>query len=299
MLMCDVHHRLIDRENVDGHPVERLWAMKKKHEGRIELLGSLMEEKRSHILMYGANVGEHFAPLSWERVVSAMIPEWYPAEKPAIELSLKNSSFQDHEKMYWQIEREHLRRQFDQSVRPRLASGEVGHFSIFGMAPQPLLVEFGRLLSDIPAAEVYQLHREPPDWKWQESPHDFNYIVNQPPSYAGVPVLNLSLSASIDDSRIRKVLGEGVSIWTVTIDTPHNDFLQGIEQLRQFRQSLRRTMDEIKLAHGQEALLHLFPAVPVSVAIEIGRLWMPKADMAVRIYDQNKKNGGFSAAFDI
>ncbi len=299
MLMCDKHHRLIDREDVDGHPVEILRDMKKKHEDRIKVLGSLMEEKRSHVLMYGANVGEHFTPLSWERVVPAMIPKWYPAEKPAIELGLKNSSFQDHKDKYWEIEREHLQRQFHQAVRPRLAMGKIGHFSIFGLAPQPLLIEFGRLLSDIPAAEVYQLHREPPDWKWQESPHDFNYIVNQPPSYTGVPAFNLSLSASIDNSRIIKVLGEDVSIWTMTINHPNNDFLQGTEQLRQFRQSFRRILNEIKLAHDQEALLHLFPAVPVSVAIEIGRVWMPKADMAVRIYDQNKKNGGFSVAFDI
>ena len=63
MLMCDEHHRLIDREDVKGHPVDRLREMKHKHEGRIELLTSLMENKRSYILLYGANVGQHHTPV--------------------------------------------------------------------------------------------------------------------------------------------------------------------------------------------------------------------------------------------
>ena len=46
MLMCDEHHRLIDREDVEGHPVERLHEMKRKHEERIELLTSIKREKK-------------------------------------------------------------------------------------------------------------------------------------------------------------------------------------------------------------------------------------------------------------
>jgi hypothetical protein len=31
--------------------------------------------------------------------------------------------------------------------------------------------------------------------------------------------------------------------------------------------------------------------VPVSVAVEIGRVWMPKADLPLQIYDQSKQDG--------
>jgi hypothetical protein len=58
-------------------------------------------------------------------------------------------------------------------------------------------------------------------------------------------------------------------------------------------------MDRIKSLHGHDSILHLFPAVPVSVAVEIGRVWMPKADLPLRIYDQNRKLGGFEHAFDV
>jgi hypothetical protein len=299
MLMCDDHHRLIDREDVEGHPVERLRGMKRKHEERIELLTSLMENKQSHVILYGANVGQHNAPVSFEKAAQAMVPNWYPAEKPAIELSLKNSSFQDFEKNYWLIERENLRRQFAKSVKPRLAAGYVEHFSIFAFTPQPLLVELGRLLSDIPAAEVYQLHREPPNWTWQEHSKGFAYILREPSERNPTVALNLSLSALIDSSRIINVLGNDVSIWTLTIENPNNDFLKSREQLSLFRQKFRQLLDRIKAMHGQDAVLHLFPAIPVSIAVEIGRVWMPKADLPIRIYDQDRQAGGFSMTFDI
>jgi hypothetical protein len=104
--------------------------------------------------------------------------------------------------------------------------GQAQHFSIFALAPQPLLIELGRLLSDIPAAEVYQLHREPPDWIWQDNPGDFEFIVYEPTCNYKQVALNLSLSATIDNSRITCVLGEEVSIWNLTIKEPHNDFLK-------------------------------------------------------------------------
>ncbi len=298
MLMCDEHHRLIDREDVEGHPVERLHKMKQKHEERIELLTSIQEEKKSHVLFYGANIGDHTVQMSWLRAAKAMVPEFYPAEKQVIELSLNNSPFQDNESMYWQIERENLQRQFREKVRERLQSKDIEHFSVFALTPQPLLVKLGRLLSDIPAAEVYQLHREPPDWIWQEPPVGFDYILQEPETRKNTVALNLSLSATVDNSRITSVLGDDISIWTLAIEKPNNDFLKSREQLSLFRQTFRQLLDRIKAAHGQDSMLHLFPAVPVSIAVEIGRVWMPKADLPFCIYDQNQELGGFTKVLE-
>ena len=299
MLMCDQHHRLIDREDVNGHSVERLKEMKRNHEQRIEIQTSISEYKKSHIVLYGANIGKQNAPVSYEKATFAMVPERYPAENRAIELSLMNSPFQDHEEDYWMIEREHLKRQFDLNIKPRLASGEVKHFSIFSIAPQPLLIEFGRLLSDIPAADVYQLHREPPEWKWQSSPNEHEYILKEPHFKNDTVALNLSLSATINNSRITDILGHTSSIWTLTIDGPNNDFLKSKKQLAIFRETYRKLLNRIKSVHGENTFIHLFPTVPVSIAVEIGRLWMPKADLPLKIYDQNRKSGGFTFVSEI
>jgi len=299
MLMCDEHHRLIDKEDVYGHPVGLLHEMKQKHESRIEIQSSIQEDRQSHILLYGANIGEHFSPVSMQKAAQAMVPNRYPAESKAIELGMKNSSFEDVESDYWEIEKVHLRRQFNERVKSRLANGEIEHFSIFALAPQPLLIELGRLLSDIPAADVFQLHREPPDWKWQENPDGFEYLIKEPDEIHPVVALNLSLSATIENSRISSVFTDKHSIWTITIDQPNNDFMKSREQLSQFRRLFRILLDKLKAMHGEKTTIHLFPAIPVSIAVEIGRVWMPKADATLIVYDQNQKTNGFLPRLEI
>jgi hypothetical protein len=51
--------------------------------------------------------------------------------------------------------------------------------------------------------------------------------------------------------------------------------------------------------HGKDALLHVFPVMPVSLAVELGRARSPKAEMPWRIYDQVGALGGFVPAREI
>lgn len=298
MLMCKVHHHLIDNEGAADHPADRLLEMKRKHEGRIERLTSIGEDKKSQIILYGANIGAQNVLVNWNRAAQAMVPNYYPAESRAIELGVKNDIFEDHET--WCEERKRLRRQFAERVTPLIVAGDAPHFSIFALASMPLLMELGCLLTDIPAADVYQLHREPPDWKWQDAEVDgFDYAIQEPDTKHKVVALNLSLSASIDNSRITSILGDECSVWEITVPEPGNDFLKSSAQRSMFRARFRDVLNRIKAKHGEDAIIHVFPAVPVAVAVEVGRVRMPKADLPMRIYDHNRKLGGFAFAFDI
>jgi hypothetical protein len=299
MLLCRICHRTIDT-NRDRYPVELLRRMKQDHERRIELVTSIAAERKSTILLYGANVGEHSSPLTYEKAARAMFPDWYPAERIPIQLGLVNSSLLDHTPDFWRTEAQQLRSMVAQRVRPRLASGDIAHLSIFGFAPQPLLMLFGFLLSDIPTAETYQLHREPPDWKWQAGPGGFEFIVDRPTrNDGGDAALVLALSATVTDQRVQETLGKEIGIWRIGVSEPHNDLLKSRSQLSAFREAARRTLDAIKASHGERAAIHVFPAVPVAVAVDFGRIVMTKADLPLRIYDENKSKGGFAHALDL
>jgi hypothetical protein len=300
LLMCDSHHRKIDNNNGNDYSVEVLIEMKKQHEERIKLVTDITDNVRSHVLLYGANVGQLQNALNYGETVPAMLPNYYPAERPVIELGLINSVFNDDNPAYWTIETENLKHHFDTKLQPRIARGEISHLSIFALAPQPLLVYLGTLLSDMRAVEVYQRQREPvQSWKWHKDLIEFPYIIEQPDKIFPKIALKLSLSATIASSRVTSVLGDDTSIWTVTIPTPNNDFVKSREQLVMFRQTMRLIMDQIKLIHGENSVIHVFPAAPVSLAVELGRIWMPKADLPLMIYDQNNKLGGFIHAISI
>lgn len=297
MLMCDTHHRLIDKEDVKGHPVNRLKKMKEKHEKRIELLTSILEEKQSHIVIYCAVIGGHSTDISWQESANAMIPQYYPAEKQMIELGLKNTSFKDNEKQFWEIESTHLNRQFKDKIKERLKSEDINHLSIFAFGSIPLLIQFGHLLSDIPLCEVYQRQREPkPTWKWKKSPKYFEFILNKPKKRHTKIALNMSLSGTITNKRIIEILGPEIDIWTITIKNPNNDFIKSKKQLSIFRKEFRKLLNEIKSIYGQKNIINLFPAVPVSIAVEIGRVRMPKVDLAYKIYDQNDDKFNYALA---
>ena len=298
MLACDVHHRLIDIEQVEQHPVARLRSMKREHELRVNLLTSLMPEKQSHVLLYGGNIGNQSPVLSFQKAALAMLPEWYPADPHGIEIGMKNSGLTDRNPAYWELEAASLEANITQHLKPRFAQGQITHLSIFAVAPQPLLMKLGSLLSDIPAALVYQLHREPPGWSWSVEGRTVPFELTRPVDLSGTPALVFSLSATVTNERVLAVL-PSASVWRISVDFPHNDFVRSPQQTENFRRCLRTTLNSIKLAHGQAAELHIFPAMPVSLAVEVGRVRMPKADLPMIVYDEDRNAGGFRKALEI
>lgn len=155
------------------------------------------------------------------------------------------------------------------------------------------------MLGDIVPTVVYQRHREPTGWLWRDPGPEVQLTVQPPEHDSPVVALNLSLSGTITNDRIQAVLGPDCAIWTLTHAQPHNDFVRTADQLAEFRVVARKMLDSIKARHGQDAELHLFPAMPVSMAIELGRIRMPKADSPFVLYDQNHLTGGFAKVFMI
>jgi hypothetical protein len=299
MLMCPDHHKTID-SILDTYTDDVLRQMKLAHEVRIEQLTELKEDQISTVVIYEGRIGQFQPNINDRDCYQAMFPRWYPAPRMPIRLGLSNSSFHDHEKEYWQFEEANLERQFSEKIKPLFDKDESRHFSVFAFAPQPLLIKLGSLFSDIYGAEVYQLHREPQNWKWQPEPENFEYIIEEPRTVHRTVAINLSLSATVRNNRISKALGtKDVSFWNLSIDNPNNDFLKSHEQIQKFREVFRILLNKIKARHGENQVLHIFTACPVSIAVEIGRVWQPKADLPLIIYDQNRHLGGFAQTFSI
>lgn len=292
MLLCDTHHRMVDEDEIT-YTEPRLLEMKRQHEERIKRITNIAPNMSSEIILYGANIGVNNSPLSYQLASEALLYDYYPANDYPIELGLKNSPFTDDTDAYWVAEETNLFTQFNQKIKPRLMQSHTDHYSVFAIAPQPLLIKFGVLLNDLNNVKVYQKHREPSTWKWQMTSPNIEYIFREPTDKTKVPVLIFSLSATITNDRIQKILGNNVSVWEITISgTPNNDFLKSETLLSEFRQTVRHVFDKIKSHHGCIEL-HIFPAMPVSASVELGRVWMPKVDMPMVIYDANKEKNDF------
>jgi SMODS-associated and fused to various effectors sensor domain len=299
MLMCAHHHRLIDLEAPKQYPVDVLQKMKADQEARIEITSSIASDRASHVIRFGANIGNNEALVSTRDLFMAMMPEHYPASLQTIDLELMGSAFHDDEPEYWIFHQRNLQRQFAERVRGRIERQDIRHASVFALAPQPLLIELGRQLSDILPANVHQRHREPATWAWQVDQPRVAFRLAEPSTRGGKVALILGMSATVEHDRIKAVCGHDTAIWSIAAEKPHNDIVRSIEDQIEFRRLLRQIFNRIKAVHGESETIHLFPALPVSVAVDVGRVWMPKADLPLSVYDQNRQRGGFFEALRI
>jgi hypothetical protein len=270
--------------------------MKRRHEDRIRVVTGIDEDLGSHVIRYAAKIGANESPVAKSDLKWSMIPQRYPLDDGWIDLDLATLDLRDDDPNYWPTHIRNLRSVFGEKVRGRMGRQEIRRIAVFGLAPMPLLFELGRLISDIATADVRQLLRDPKGWKWDPSAAPVEYDVRRPDRIDGVVALKLEISAPVVDERVRSVLGPEAAIWSIAAAGAHNDIVRRPKDLAAFAKLFRKTLDDIKLVHGESTTLNVFPAVPVSIAVEAGRSWQPKAHPPLAIYDQNWKLGGFILA---
>lgn len=298
MLACHDCHKTMD--NSPGqYTVELMQGWKARHELRIETVTGIEPDKASHVVLYGANIGQHSSPLNLQDAAQALFPHRYPAERRPIELSTKNVAFNDADLSLWQAEKDYLVSAFNRRVKEQIEAGEINHLSVFGLAPQPLLILLGSLLQDICSADVYQRHREPVQtWDWPESSEPLQFEIERPSDFAGPPALVIEFTAAVTTDRITSAL-DNPTIWRIKVPNQTSDHIKSRQDLSNFRQLVHGLIGEIQEKHGHQTPLHIFPVAGVSVAIELGRIRQPKAHMPWIIYDQNNKSNGFKETITI
>lgn len=300
MLLCHDCHKTIDKDiNGDKYSVDLLKKWKHEHEQRVFIASNIVIDKTSHVVLYSANIGDEKSPINKSQALQAMFPDKYPVSDIPISLST-SLPFTDKDKIFWETEVQNLEVSFREILLPKIKENNPSDFSIFAMAPMPLLIKLGSLFTDKISVDTYQPIREPKTWRWQEEPKDFEFIVTNDKEYEKEPVLILSLSGKISRDRIYEVTGQNVNIWEITVPESflNNDFMRSKAQLSLFRKEMRKLMVQINEKHSKKTL-KIFPVMPISCAIELGRVRMPKSDMQWIVYDQNNKADKFIEAITI
>ncbi len=298
ILLCDAHHRLIDDpSNEDTYTVELLKTYKKEHEERIEYLTGIGVSYKSHLLFFKDNIGTRKPEIEFEDARLAILPR-FPASSNFIDIDLTHGAYRDHEDNYFRDKQREISRLVETKVRQH---SNINHLSVFAFASMPLLIHFGYELGDTISADIYQRHRSTNSWKWQdEDVSGFQYVIEEnlleDEAETGIVALNLSLSGTIRDEEINLALDKPHSYYKLTIANPNPFFLKSEEQLDLFKAEIRSLLRRIRETHGHDCEIHLFPAIPLSVAVSIGCILLPKIDPKIHVYENND---GFSYALTI
>lgn len=169
MLLCDTHHRLIDRDDLIGNTETLLLEMKAEHENRIANASNVSADKQSHIVTLNANIGVHTPNVQYSIISQSLLPDYYPAIAANIDLGTVNTLNKDSDPNFWNFELINLQKRFDRLLFPLLNSGEIKHISLFGFAPIPILIKLGTLLNDITSVDVRQKRRNPDTWNFEDN----------------------------------------------------------------------------------------------------------------------------------
>lgn len=298
MLLCPKHHKLVDVDNLRGHPVELLRRFKQEHEERVRSLTDIQPNLKTKLLFLSSMIGERAGLIEADEARRAILP-LYPLDD-GLHIDLTRSSVRDNEPGFWEIHVDEIKRQVRDRLGPQISSEAVKNVSVFALAPIPLLMVLGRTLGDVTTVNVFQKRRNPDSWQWDgPSTTPGRFVVGRPrsPAHARHVALLLSVSGTVQPDEATDALGMPPdAIWTIEADVPGVDFLAHREQLNEFGAHFRDVLTEIRKAHGPDSTVHVFPALPNSLAVEAGRLLLPKADPTLLVYDRNRDAPGFAYA---
>lgn len=292
MLLCEEHHHMIDSqpENFAGSV---LIDRKREHECRIREATEISDKQSCRMVTFFSNIdlNENF---SSEQLLKQAVRslQMFPKQHPVIDLS------KDSRTRYEPTKENMIQRSEDLETQVRIWLEQIirseDAIAVFALAPQPLLIKLGTLINDQQNTYVFQCHRTGHKWAWglESVPVVFQSIQSYQNSREKIALV-FDLSAEIQDQRIIDVLDKNCSIYHLSITAPNRDFVTSIGIQDAFARELRNILERIKNDNPAAECIHIFPAMPNSLAVRMGMDFMPKADLPWVIYEQAGANTGF------
>ena len=286
MLLCDKHHRLIDIEDEKGHPEELLLEMKREHEKSIEEVCEYLNIEKTEIVNFSSSIkGNKVNIIYNDTVKKAVLHKKQPANQYGRIINIE-SVFPIGGSDYWKDLNNQLEYNFSTKIVPMYDHFVNIHMSVFTLAPIPLIIKLGSLFGDKTSVDIYQKTRVPDTWNWQANELTNNFDVSNQQIANGKDIaLILSLTDTIADGRVTDFFQPN-AIYRIVAKKQGVDCIKSEEDLSEFWHTYQRTCDEIINTFGLDCKVHLFSAIPVSAAFEVGRRHMPKLYPKLIIYDE-------------
>lgn len=290
MLLCPEHHNLIDSQ-VNEYPEARLIAMKHAHEESVKRLCGYLQAQPSEMLSLISPIkGHDRISLDPQAQAQALLPDHYAAAVPG-QIIYAESHHAYRSVDYWLDVEQQLMTTFEQRVRPVLQANLAQHYSVFTIAPMPLIMKLGAILGDKSSWAVYQFFRESKSWCWPtlEQTNEFEMCHHQKREGTRIALV-LSLTADITLERIDTAF-EADSIITVRAKRFGVDCIQSLKDLNAFWHCYQNACDYVKNNIPGVEEIAVFPSMPTSAAFEVGRRYMRGVYPRMKIYDDD--NGFF------
>jgi hypothetical protein len=300
MLMCDAHHRLIDRIDEAGHTIERLRVMRDEHAGRVNYLLEGIAYPRTLLITLLADLAQVSTNVSHSELRESVLSRKLgPLCNPINAIRRTQRDDRSRLDFWWHFLKEHendIRSFILQISNQPARSNEVAPdvLAVFPLHLVPVLVIAGRIAGEARPIEVFQYDRNRRTWRWDEtaapSVQGSISISKLPTVPVDEVILSIELTAAIDENSLPVELAtaarDQVMPWIrITHTSPHYNCIRTAEDLGQFTQVARQA---IRVIHDQlrAKRAHLIGVSPASTLFRFGQLLQAGHHPLYQLYDR-------------
>lgn len=298
MLLCLEDHKMIDTLP-DIYTVEWLKSQKEEFEAKVS---SIVDTQRisSSILHFQSGITKYDMTKNEKAELCPVLlnnGNFFDGKYYSIKVDVPGI---EHTPLYYQMACQTIQSQIEDK---RSSFQEADCISVFGLAPQPLLLYLGFLLNDETNIKVYQRSREGSlkwDWKASKLTNTFTveelYLNKQEEQVNSTEVnVIVSISAEISPERVFCIQGNAGHIPTVIIRAQRqaHDAICSEEDVDEFIKIFRsQVVEKIRRDFPKNNHINLFLAAPVALPIRMGMNYQKNVDVEWRIFNQ-QQNAGF------
>lgn len=288
MLLCPICHKRIDNDP-NKYTVDILRQMKTEQERKVQETLDSMNYPESEIVILESSIkGKISAHVDSELAADALRSvKKRPASKIPTIISLESTeNYSSRE--YWNS----LTKALEVAVQRKIVNALMLYpdiqFSIFPLAPIPLIAKLGEMLGDKHEISVFQKTRVPDTWRWQSNAKENSFDVTRTIDESGDPqrvAIVLSLTTELAPNRIKAIHNYGI-VYSIRANHRGVNCISSQADLKDFWLSYQHVCDSVKNIDEVD-VADVFPAVPVSAAFEIGHRYMPQVYPVLHIYDED------------
>lgn len=296
MLMCDEHHRLIDRIDPDAHDIPTLQRMRAKHVAAVRQLRESIKYQKTNILEIIGDIAGISTSVSSRQLRETILQR--SLNPSDIRESFFKDSYRDrrHKPDFWKQYIDHIEEDLNLLRKQLKGSGRLSQdaspLSVFCIHWMPIALLAGRIIGE--AREVYEYHFNRADWLFRDITHSpiaseciFSKVST--PTSQQECVLTLEFTTHLTNDHFPESLTEKINSgeyghYRIHASTPDKNWPESPKHIELFRQvandALKHLQDEIRIK-----TIHLIIISPSCLALAFGRLLQPGHHSNIVVYD--------------
>lgn len=171
----------------------------------------------------------------------------------------------------------------------------VPRFAVFSLAPIPLAIHLGFVLSDRVEVNCFQFQRDRFSWTWPtDAGFDSNLKITGIPSEASDSPIEVSiaiaLSAVIDRRDVEDAAPRANYHLEICVDNPDVMWLKSPAQLSALALIIRTTLSTLRTKFPRCSRIHIFYAGPTGGAVVLGQQINPRMNPPVELYQYSMQS---------